>query len=174
LNTAYFSGNAPSIGQNVFDGGASDFTVTHPAGSTGFTDDTWHGYPTEVGEKPTTTVPPTTTTTAPTAIGLSSLTATPANRAIVIKWTTETEINNAGFNLYRSDAENGQYTKINTSLIAAQGPTTQGAHYEFTDTDVQNRNTYYYMLEDIDLSGKSTMHGSVSAKPRWVFGIFGK
>jgi hypothetical protein len=37
--------------------------------------------------------------------------------------------------------------------------------------------TYDYKLEDIDLKGESTIHGPVSAKPRWfcgMFGIFGK
>jgi len=119
----------------------------------------------------TTTVQPTTTTVQPTAIELSSLTATPANRAIVVKWTTESEINNAGFNVYRAESKDREYTKINNSLIPTKGFSTQGASYEFTDTNVQNRKTYYYKLEDIELSGKSTMHGPVSATPRLIFGI---
>jgi hypothetical protein len=35
----------------------------------------------------------------------------------------------------------------------------------FIDKDVKNREVYYYKLEDIELSGKSTMHGPVSATP---------
>jgi parallel beta-helix repeat protein len=106
-----------------------------------------------------------------TLISLSSLTATPKNNAVTLEWKTESEIDNAGFNLYRAESENGQYTKINASLIPAKGSSTQGASYEFTDTNVQNRKTYYYKLEDIDLSGKSTMHGSVIAMPRLIYGI---
>jgi hypothetical protein len=34
---------------------------------------------------------------------------------------------------------------------------------------MKNRRTYFYKLED--LSGKSTMHGPVSAMPNWVYGI---
>jgi hypothetical protein len=34
---------------------------------------------------------------------------------------------------------------------------------------VRNRKTYYYMLEDIDLNGTSTMHGPVSAMPRVMY-----
>ncbi len=86
---------------------------------------------------------------------------------------TESEIDNAGFNIYRSETEDGEYIKINDSLIPAQGSSTQGASYEFTDTDVKNRKTYYYKLEDIDLNGTSTMHGPVSATPRWFLGILG-
>jgi hypothetical protein len=38
---------------------------------------------------------------------------------------------------------------------------------------VQNRKTYYYKLEDIDLNGTSTMHVPMSATPRWVLGYLG-
>jgi hypothetical protein len=58
-------------------------------------------------------------------------------------------------------------------LIPATGSPNQGASYEFTDANVKNRETYHYKLEDIDLNGKSTMPGTVSATPRWFFGIFG-
>jgi hypothetical protein len=61
--------------------------------------------------------------------------------------------------------------KINNSLTMAKGSSTQGAIYEFIDNEVQNRMTYYYKLEDIDLNGKSIMHGPVSAMPRLIFGI---
>ena len=104
---------------------------------------------------------------------LSSFTATPKAGKVILQWTTESETDNAGFNLYRSESEDGEYIKINDSLIPAQGSSTQGASYEFIDNDVKNRKTYYYKLEDIDLNGTSTMHGPVSATPRWIFGIFG-
>jgi hypothetical protein len=113
----------------------------------------------------------TTTTTPPTVIELASFTATPKAGKISLQWTTESEINNAEFNLYRSERENGEYAKINSSLIPAQGSSTQGASYEFTDTNIRNRKTYYYKLEDIDLSGNSTMHGPVSATSRLIYGM---
>jgi hypothetical protein len=120
----------------------------------------------------TTTIPVSTTTTAPpTIIKLSSFAAIPKSDRIILEWSTESEIDNAGFNLYRSETENGQYTKTNASLIPAKGTSTQGAAYSFTDSGVQNRKTYFYKLEDIDLSGKSTMHGPVSATPRLIYGI---
>jgi hypothetical protein len=56
--------------------------------------------------------------------------------------------------------------KINASLIPAKGSPTQGASYEFIDSAAKNRTAYYYKLEDMDLNGKSTMHGPVSAEPR--------
>ena len=114
----------------------------------------------------------TTTTTVPaTLIDLSYFTATPKFNKVVLQWSTEAENDNAGFNLYRSETEDGIYTKINDSLIPAQGSSTQGASYEFIDKDLKDRKTYYYKLEDIGLNGTSTIHGPVSATPRWIFGI---
>jgi hypothetical protein len=107
-----------------------------------------------------------------TLITLSFFTATPFYDKVIIKWSTESEIDNAGFNLYRSEIENGEYVKINPSLILAKGFPTQGAAYEFVDKDVKNRKIYYYKLEDIDLNGQSTIHGPINATPRWVYRIW--
>ncbi|MCX5885574.1 MAG: hypothetical protein NT096_06665 [Proteobacteria bacterium] len=104
----------------------------------------------------------------PTLIKLTSFTATASNRKVILSWTTESEIDNAGFNLYRAESKDGEYVKINPALIPAQGSATQGATYEFVDENVRLRETYWYKLEDIDLNGKSTFHGPVSAMPRRV------
>ena len=123
----------------------------------------------------TTTQQSTTTTTTPaTLINLSSFTATPKFSKVIIQWSTEAEIDNAGFNLYRAESEDGEYIKINDSLIPAQGSSTQGTSYEYVDNGLQNRKTYFYKLEDIDFNGTSTMHGPVSATPRGVWGLFQK
>jgi hypothetical protein len=95
----------------------------------------------------------------------------PGNRMVTLTWSTASEIDNAGFNLYRSPAENGEYIKINNPLIPAHGSATHSASYKFVDKNMKNRKTYYYKLEDIDLSGTSTMHGPVSATPRWMFRV---
>ena len=112
--------------------------------------------------------------TEATLITLSSFQVKPGDKSVTLQWKTESEIENAGFNLYRADSENGAYVKINADLIPAEGSATGGASYAFTDTGVKNSRTYYYRLEDIDLNGTATMHGPVSATPRWLFGIFGK
>jgi hypothetical protein len=120
----------------------------------------------------TTTAPPTTTTTAastttttaePTLIELSSFEAKGVWRGIILAWETESEIDNVGFNIYRAEAEDGEYIKINASLIPARGSVAQGAAYKFVDWKVEKDKTYYYKLEDIDRSGIAAQHGPVSA-----------
>jgi len=106
-----------------------------------------------------------------TLISLSSFTATPSNKEVTIAWSTESETDNAGFNIYRSESEDGEYVQINGSLIPAQGSSTQGAAYEFMDNGLKNGTIYYYRLEDMDLNGASTYHGPVKATPRLICGL---
>jgi hypothetical protein len=109
-----------------------------------------------------------------TLIELASFRATSSNRKVFLYWSTKSEIDNAGFNLYRSDSENEEYLKINNSLIPAKGSPTEGASYSYVDKGLKNRKTYYYKLEDADINGISTMHGPVSATPRLIYGILGR
>ena len=44
---------------------------------------------------------------------------------IVVRWITESELNNAGFNILRSETRNGEFTQLNTKLIAGQGTTSE-------------------------------------------------
>jgi len=106
-----------------------------------------------------------------TVITLNTFTADPGNRKVTLRWNTASEIDNLGFNIYRSDAEDGEYVKVNAELIAAKGSAAQGAEYQFVDNDVKNRKTYFYKLEDIDINDISTFHGPVSATPRLIFGL---
>jgi len=107
-------------------------------------------------------------------ITLSSFDAQPGKGVVTLSWTTESEINNAGFNVYRADAKDGPYAKINDELIPAEGSPTSGASYTYEDAGVKNRKMYFYKLEDIDVNGTKTMHGPAGAKPRMIFGLFGK
>ena len=116
--------------------------------------------------------PPTTTIT-PTVISLAEFKAIPGSGKVTLIWTTASEIDTAGFNIYRSTEENGAYEKINSALIKATGSPGAGAAYRFIDSAVKNRKTYWYKLEDIDLYGKATMHGPVSATPKLI-NIFNK
>ena len=122
----------------------------------------------------TTFIPSTTTTTIPpTVISLAEFKATPGSGKVTLIWITASEIDTAGFNIYRSTEENGAYEKINSALIKATGSPGAGATYQFVDSAVKNRKTYWYKLEDIDTSGKATVHGPVSATPKLI-NIFNK
>jgi len=100
----------------------------------------------------------------PTYVELLSFTGE-ANEdgTVTLAWETATEVDNGGFNLYRSRLRDGNYKKINDTLIPAQGDATAGASYHYEDTPPA-RGTYYYNLEDVDTHGVSTMHGPEKVK----------
>jgi hypothetical protein len=88
-------------------------------------------------------------------VELSAFTATVSNDGVTLRWRTESEVNNLGFNLYRSDAKDGKYIKVNSRLIAGAGSDATPHDYSFTDENVVLSKTYYYYIEDIDFSGKT-------------------
>jgi parallel beta-helix repeat protein len=99
----------------------------------------------------------------PTLIELDRFTAIPQGNQITINWDILSEIDNAGFNLLRSESENGIYTKINSKIIEAKGGATLNVEYTYNDDITKPEVKYYYKLEDIDTRGNSNMHGPVSA-----------
>ena len=75
---------------------------------------------------------------------------------IVISWITESELNNAGFNILRSETRDGEFSKINTSLIAGQGTTSERTTYTWKDKSAKPNVVYYYQIQDVSLDGQVT------------------
>ncbi|MCK4297825.1 MAG: T9SS type A sorting domain-containing protein, partial [Candidatus Marinimicrobia bacterium] len=74
-------------------------------------------------------------------------------------------IENLGFNIYLSTKYNDQFSIINDQLIPGAGNSSQRHDYEYVDKGLTNGVTYWYKLEDVDYSGKTELHGPVSATP---------
>ncbi len=104
-----------------------------------------------------------TITNAGTVITLTSFTATPTATQVKVAWQTGSEVDTAGFNIWRSATATGTFSKVNAAVIPANGSGVGGASYSWTDTTVGAGQTWYYKLEDIDSYGASTLHGPVSA-----------
>lgn len=79
---------------------------------------------------------------------------------VYLTWTTTLEKDNAGFHIWRSEKENGEYTRITDNLIPSKGDNSQ---YTFIDNNIKGGNTYYYKLEDIAFCGKSTFRYPISS-----------
>jgi len=99
----------------------------------------------------------------PTLVQLVDFTAVGLETYVRLSWHTATEIDTAGFHIWRADAREGEYVRITDILVSAEGGPTYGAEYAYEDTDVVPGVTYYYKLEDIDYDGVSTFHGPVWA-----------
>ena len=76
-----------------------------------------------------------------------------ATGAVVITWATQSELNNAGFFIKRSQQKDGEFKVINAAMIAGAGTTSEKQFYTYTDTTAQPNVVYYYQIEDVSLDG---------------------
>jgi hypothetical protein len=90
-------------------------------------------------------------------VELSLFTVTASEDGVTIRWRTETETNNLGFNIYRSDTKDGNYIKVNATLILGAGTDATPHDYSFIDENVVKGLTYYYYIEDVDFTGKTNI-----------------
>jgi len=100
----------------------------------------------------------------PNLVTLNDFTATPFQDDIRVHWETASEVDNAGFHLWRAIGEGwktGDYSqviRITDQLISSKGAKVGGYPYSYVDSNVESGITYYYGLEDIDFNGQSTVH----------------
>ena len=73
--------------------------------------------------------------------------------AAVITWSTQSELNNAGFFIKRSQQRDGEFKVINATMIPGAGTTSEKQFYTYTDTTAQPNVVYYYQIEDVSLDG---------------------
>ena len=76
-----------------------------------------------------------------------------ATGQVVITWSTQSELNNAGFFIKRSQQRTGEFKIINATMIAGAGTTSEKQFYTYTDTTAQPNVVYYYQIEDVSLDG---------------------
>ena len=91
------------------------------------------------------------------------LTAENNMNIVKIVWTTQTETNMNGFNIYRNDGSDNLASAIQIAYIPATNTSTT-QNYEYPDNkDLENGHTYYYWLECVETNGESTFNGPRSA-----------
>ena len=97
-------------------------------------------------------------------VELSAFTAVYNNKAAHLSWMTQTEVDNLGWNVYRSTQnEFSTAAKVNNGIIDGYGTTSEPSYYNFVDDspNLTIGTTYYYWLESIDLGGENHIYNSV-------------
>ncbi|MEL6824225.1 MAG: FlgD immunoglobulin-like domain containing protein, partial [Calditrichota bacterium] len=104
----------------------------------------------------------------PLPVSLGSFSAQSLQDGIVLNWATESEANNLGFDVLRSNNENEGYEIIssyqNNTELEGQGNSLVRNEYAYTDQWVIEGETYWYRLVDIDFTGIRTEHPPLSIK----------
>lgn len=87
-----------------------------------------------------------------------------ANPHVVIEWSTATELDTAGFNLYRGETKEGPFVQANTALVPSSPDPLAGGEYEFVDDGVAPGVTYFYQLEEVEYSGVTQRFDPIQVK----------
>jgi len=102
-------------------------------------------------------------------ITLSTFTAQYLNDTPTLCWTTQSETNNAGWNIYRGETndalsnEEAYQLNLSLGLIPGAGTTSELTDYSFDDVfPVFQETTYFYWLESVDYSGETESFGPIS------------
>ena len=89
----------------------------------------------------------------PLPVTLSRFRADHTDSGVILNWATESELNNAGFYILRSETKNGQFKVVNHTMIQGAGTTSERNTYTWTDTTAKPNTVYYYRIEDISHTG---------------------
>ncbi|MCG8604584.1 Ig-like domain-containing protein [bacterium] len=98
---------------------------------------------------------------AVTSVELASFSATASGfDGVQVSWITAREVDNLGFNVLRSENPNGGFEQLNEEIISGN----PSGEYLFVDRNIVSGARYYYLLEDVNLSGVRTQHGPISVE----------
>jgi len=102
----------------------------------------------------------TTTSFLPVTFSYFTVKSAP-KKGVLLRWRTETEINNAGFAVYRSESAEGSYTKI--AFVKGAGTSAMPNDYQYIDKKVDTGRTYFYYLKDLDNTGTGEKTGTIGS-----------
>jgi hypothetical protein len=92
--------------------------------------------------------------------------AFPTEGGVGIRWTTDSESDLFGWNLYRSSRPSSAFRRLNGVVIPAAGSSQEAATYMFVDSSVEGPKVYYY-LEALTMDGfRETTHVIGTYPPR--------
>lgn len=112
---------------------------------------------------------------SPLPVTLSSFRADRKDNSVVVKWTTASEMENAGFYVLRRRDRASDFVQVSPALIPGAGTTAERQTYTYRDTTAQRNVPYDYRLEEVSLPGERRgvatvrLRGHVSAanKRQW-------
>jgi len=102
-------------------------------------------------------------------VSLASFTVSGADGKVILRWVTESETDNLGYEVYRSNQKDEGYQLLssfesNPALKGAGNSNTRNV-YRFEDSTVINGRQYWYKIADVDVNGQRHFHGPRSVIP---------
>ena len=70
-----------------------------------------------------------------------------------LKWTTASEVDNFGFDIFRSESRDGPFERMTDDPLPGAGTTDEPQSYVWEDFDIEKGKDYYYYIESISMAG---------------------
>ena len=87
--------------------------------------------------------------------------------ANTLKWTTASEQDNFGYDVFRGLAEEGPFKKLTNAPMLGHGTTDETNDYTYSDDSIDPCKSYWYYVESISTSGERERFTPVfQAKPK--------
>lgn len=74
--------------------------------------------------------------------------------ANTLNWTTASEQDNFGYDVYRGASEEGPFTKLTEKPMLGHGTTDETSNYNYRDADIDPCKAYWYYVESISTRGE--------------------
>ena len=100
----------------------------------------------------------------PLPVTLSHFRAELTDAGVALKWTTESEVDNAGFYILRSETKDGEFKVVNPSMVQGAGTIGERSNYTWIDTTAKPNTVYYYQIEDVSYAGVRKQLATVRLK----------
>ncbi len=101
-------------------------------------------------------------------VTLTTFQASVQNGAVLLQWRTESEVENLGFEIYRSWNETEGFQLLdsyrNNAALKGHYNASNAHSYSYLDQNVTAGETYYYKLADVDFTGHRTFHGPIKVQ----------
>lgn len=70
-----------------------------------------------------------------------------------LRWSTASEVDNFGFDIYRAESEDGPFDRLNDSPVPGAGTSDVPTYYEYIDDTIDPDRGYFYYVESISIHG---------------------
>ena len=85
-----------------------------------------------------------------------------------IRWSTASEVENFGFDIYRGDEEEGPFIRLTEKPMPGAGTTDLPSKYVFEDDSIEEGKAYWYYVESIAMDGEREKFSPVfQSKPKF-------
>lgn len=95
----------------------------------------------------------------PTLVTLSDFSGYNDDGVFIVQWTTSSEMDTAGFYLFRLDEKTGRYRQINQSLLPGLITSSQGGTYSLIDNGASLIGNNTYLLMEVEGRGAKHTYG---------------